>query len=357
MVSVAGLIGGIEFIDRIPVTKWGALPRNHGGIVVLDEIDEMAKQRKDITGQLTALRSSGVAEITKIHNARTPCRVRLVWLTNPVDGRLIASYNGACRAIEGVIENRQDVARFTKCYAVASDSVDVKTITQGRQRLIRDGVRRHFNNLAILTWSLTPEQVRFSDDAQEWLRRETERLILKYNETIPLLERGRAYDKLAKLSVPIAVLSAAFIEDGETVRLQVELPHVQYAIRHLEGIYDGGEMGYGAFSEIETARSRIGNEKEVLKALQLVTTVDQDALVRYLLTSSTLKRSHLEEFIGDRMTAAGVWSVLLAQNCIQHVRAQDAAAKTRAFAELLERLLKEGAKGKPKRREVSLELR
>ncbi len=112
-VSTAGLIGGIEFIDRIPITKWGALPRNHCGFVVLDEIDEMQKKNKDIISQLTALRSSGMAEITKIHNAKTPTKVRLLWLTNPQEGRAIASYNGACRAIDGVINSRQDVARFT----------------------------------------------------------------------------------------------------------------------------------------------------------------------------------------------------------------------------------------------------
>ncbi len=338
-VSAAGLVGGIEFIDRIPVTKWGALPRNHGGFVVLDEIDALQTKNKDIISQLTALRSSGMAEITKIHNAKTPTKVRLLWLTNPQEGRAIATYNGACRAIEAVINSRQDVARFSKAYAVASESVDIATITQPRPRQQRDGVRRHFNNLAILVWSLQPDQVEFTEDAQFLLRQQTEVLTLKYSEAIPLLEKGRAFDKLAKLSVPIAALSGAFRTAGEKVSLVVDTPHVAYAVWHLQSVYDGKEMGYAAFSAMEKEKSFIPDEAAVLNALGQVVSVPRAALVRQLLSQSNLTRNLMEELIGERFAAHALWSILIANNCLTHARGLETAGKTAPFCELLERIM------------------
>jgi hypothetical protein len=343
-VSLAGLIGGIEFIDKVPITKWGALPRNHRGFVVLDEIDEMQRKNRDITSQLTALRSSGRAEITKIHNAKTPACVRMLWITNPEDGRTIGSYNGACRAIEGVIRSRQDIARFTKAIAVASESASVETITQLKERNERPGVRRHFNNLAILVWSLQREQVQFTEDAQRLLQRETLRLTSKYHESVPLMEKGRAFDKLAKLSVPIAALCGNFREADGQMTLYVGIGHVQYAIRHLEHCYDHGAMGYDQFSQVEYARQTIPNEKAVAKALRDCMTVPAVTILRHFLVHNRLTRGHLEELLGDRIAATQLWSVLLANNCLQHTGSSDTATKTKAFASLVEKLLSQESK-------------
>lgn len=339
--SAAGLVGGIEFIDRIPVTKWGALPRNHGGFVVLDEIDALQTKNKDIISQLTALRSSGMAEITKIHNAKTPTKVRLLWLTNPQEGRAIASYNGACRAIEAVINSRQDVARFTKVYAVPSDSVDVETIIQPRVRMQREGVRRHFNNLAILTWSLAAGQVEFTPDAQVLLRKKTQALTERYSEAIPLLEKGRAFDKLAKLSIPIACLSGSFQTSGEKPILVIDTPHVDYAIQHLEETYDSPEMGFASFSAMEKERSVITDRAGVVQAFNQITTVSRHALLRYILTQTNMTRNLLDEIIGDRYASSTLWATLIANNCLAHSRGLDVASKTAAFATWIEELIAE----------------
>jgi len=345
-VSLAGLIGGIEFIDKVPITKWGALPRNHRGFVVLDEIDEMQRKNRDITSQLTALRSSGRAEITKIHNAKTPAMVRMVWITNPEDGRTIASYNGACRAIEGVIRSRQDIARFTKSIAVASESTSVEVITQLRERNERPGVRRHFNNLAILVWSLQRDQVSFTEGAQKLLQKETIRLTAKYHESIPLMEKGRAFDKLAKLSVPIAALCGNFREvDGKMV-LHVGIGHVQYAIAHLERCYDDLAMGYDQYSQVEYARQTIPNENAVIAAIAACQTVPRDVICRHFITHNRLTRTHLDELLGDRLAAQMLWSCLLSNNCLVHGSSSDSATKTKAFATLIERLLYREAREK-----------
>ena len=338
-VSAAGLIGGVETLDKTHISKWGAIPRNHRGVIVIDEIDEMQRKNRDVIGQLTALRSSGIAEINKIVHDRTPAQVRMIWITNPEEGRTVRSFNGACRAIMGVIKSRQDIARFTKIYAVAGEEISVETITQNRPLKQLPGVRKHFNNLAILVWSLKPEQIQFSAESVELLRRETRRLTDKYHESLPLLEKGRAFDKLAKLSVPIAALSGSFKEEDNTLSLAVDTSHVQYAIWHLEKTYDATDMNYLAYSIIERERERIPDERSVIGAMQAVSaTVGMGALCRYLL-NPTLSLRQLSEFSDNKVASEALWSKLLSNNCITFVRSMDTAQKTGGFVDLLNRLL------------------
>lgn len=338
-VSLAGLIGGIEFIDKIPVVKWGVLPRNHRGLVALDEVDEMQKRNKDITSQLTALRSSGMAEITKIHSARTPAQVRMIWITNPFDGREIGTYDGGCRAIAGVIPNRQDVARFTKFLAISRDSVSIDTITQDRPRVQKPMIRQHFNNLAILAWSLLPEQIVFTDDAFALLDRHTKRLVEKYDEGIPLVEKGRAFDKLAKLSVPVAVLCGAFTEEGERLRLTVDTHHVEFAVTHLEECYDDLVMGYDRFSKKEKGRASLADPGAVERAIKGAARGKLKELIGFLLQLQDLSRNQVEEFLGFKGDSDLLWSSLLSGNCLAPNADGRTASKTRPFVKLLEEMV------------------
>lgn len=340
-VSAAGIIGGVEYRDKVAVMKWGAFPRNDQGFVVLDEVDAMQKRHKDVTGQLTAMRSTGIAKVTKIESAETPARVRTVWITNPEDCKAIASYNGACRAIDGIISNRADVARFTKAYAVANEGVTVDTITQARPRNQHPIARAHWNTLAILTWSLKPNQVVFTVSAQNYLREQTKILTEKYHDSIPLLEKGRAMDKLAKLSIPIAVLCASFHDVDGVLTLVVDQVHCAYMIWHLQQTYDNGSMGYEGYSVMEYQRERIKDEERVIEFLEKAASCggDMEDILRFFTVYPNINRNLFRELIGNIMAADEVWSCLLQNNCLMVGRSLDQASKTRAFAELLERLM------------------
>jgi 5S rRNA maturation endonuclease (ribonuclease M5) len=339
-VSAAGIIGGIEYRDKVAVMKWGAFPRNDQGFVVLDEVDAMQKRHKDVTGQLTAMRSTGIAKVTKIESAETPARVRTVWITNPQECKAIASFNGACRAISGIIENRADVARFTKAYAVANENVTVDTITQARQRHQHPIARKHWNTLAILTWSLKPDQVLFTPAAQHYLREQTKILTEKYHDSIPLLEKGRAMDKLAKLSIPIAVLCGSFREVNGLLTLIVDQVHCAYCIGHLQQTYDDQAMGYDNYSIVEYQRERIKNEDDVIESLEkgAVCGGDMEDILRFFTVYPNVNRNVFRELVGNIMAADEIWSCLLRNNCLMIGRSLDQASKTKAFAQLLERL-------------------
>src|SRR6185437_4872477 len=214
-----------------------------------------------------------------------------------------------------IIPNQQDIARFTKVYAISRDTVEVETITQNRKTNQIPGVRKHFNRLAILAWSLQKEQIEFTEDAYALIEQETKMLVEKYHQSIPLIEKGRAFDKLAKLSIPIAVLCGSFQEVEGRLRLNVDTHHVGYAVQHLQETYDAPAMGYDRYSSKERVREYVAHPRVVSRALQEVQSVPTEALVQHLLSIQVLTRQNLEEVVGERLVAAALWSTLTVNHC------------------------------------------
>ncbi len=350
-VSLAGLIGGLEQIGEHRVPIWGAWPRNNNGLIALDEADELSKRPDgmDLFSLISSPRSSGVAEMTKIMQARTPALVRLVCVTNPSDGRNISNYSGAVQAIPGVIRGRPDIARFTKAYAVAMESVSTDQIAGMTVTLLPEEVCRYYNTLAILTWSLKPEQIRFSEDSESFLKRSAERLAQKYDPTIPLFDPGSGLDKLARLSIPIAVLCGNFHDEEEKLSLVVEEKHAAYAVNSLEFYYDQRTMGYADYSRMEREMNQIRNVDQVETLLRSYEAgvgdptsahrpgVSASTIAKFLLSQAHPTFQAFREFLGSPAAAQHAWSLLIQNNCLRLER--QVATKTPAFVRLLQSLL------------------
>ena len=343
--SVAGLVGGIEYIDKVPVPVWGIFPRNDAGLVALDEVDALtAREGTDIAGRLSAMRSSGRAEIQKIVQATATARVRSVWITNPRGGTKMSNFLAGAMAIEGVIPARQDIARFTKAYAINADSVPVEQITNVRPRIRDDQVRAYWNTLAILTWSLKPEWVYFKPTSVQYLRHESRRLTVKYHDAIPLIDKGSVLDKLAKLSIPIAILCGSFEMDEDKLTLHVMQEHCEYAVAHLERTYDSPEMGYYEFSKLESYRECITNEEEVREGFLYATTMPRDtarSLLETLLVCDSISARQWDDLVGLPATSRSLWSILIRNHCLRLIKNNIGAEKTPAFVRLLKIMLRE----------------
>lgn len=352
-VSAAGLIGGLEQIDDVRVPIWGAWPRNHNGFILLDEVDELSKHRMrlDLISLLSSVRSAGVAEITKILQARAPALVRSVWITNPADGKNISTFSGAVRAIPGVVLGRPDIARFTKAYAVAMESVTTDQIAGMTVEPLPSEVCRYYNTLAILTWSLQPDQITFSPDAERSLKREAKRLAEKYDAGIPLIDPGSCLDKIARLSIPVAILSGNFQEAGDRLQLMVDEQHAYYAVNSLEYYYDQDTMGYLRYSQLEKDMNRLKDVEQVealLSSYQVNgsnndptsahrTGVTPAAIAKFFLSQTNPTAQSFKDFLGNPSAAQYAWSILLRTNCLRQ-EGQN-VTKTADFVHLLQRYL------------------
>lgn len=243
-ISYAGLVGGMSQTQQRWSINWGKIPLNDRRLIVLDEVSSLDV---DTISNLSALRSSGIAEIIKIQTERTNARTRLIWVSNPRSGRKLDTYNYGVLAIKELIGKVEDIARFDFAISLSADDVSMKEINAMQHEKVEHKYTTELcNNLILWAWSRKPNQIRFTKEAEQLILRKAMSLGEKYSSAIPLVEGAEERIKLAKLSAAIAARTFS-TEDGET--LIVKSDHVSFAHGYLEYAFSKSSMGYNIFSE------------------------------------------------------------------------------------------------------------
>lgn len=242
-ISYAGLVGGMSQAQQRWSISWGKIPLNDRRLVVIDEVSSLDV---DTISNLSALRSSGVAEIIKIQTERTNARTRLIWVSNPRSGRKLDTYNYGVLAIKELIGKVEDVARFDFAIAVAHDEVPIEIINAYHDEKVPHIYHKDIcNQLILWAWSRREDQVHFTRAAEELILKHAMELGRRYSPSVPLVEAAEQRIKLARLSVAIAARTFS-TEDGEV--LLVKPCHVQFVTDYLNKIYSTDAMGYSTFS-------------------------------------------------------------------------------------------------------------
>ena len=234
--SVAGLLGGADKITNGGFKiKWGAIPRNHKGLMILDEMSGAAP---DVWSKLTDLRSSGEATITKIGGTmKAPARTRLLWIGNPkvINNRSksLLEYPSGVEAVLDLIGADEDVARFDSVVLVVDKGVYYRSdeFSAGAhpypQELYVDLIR--------WVWSRKPEQVVFNDYVEDYIWRRSGVLNEAYATDVKLLG-AESSKKLARFAVACAACCFSCDETGE--KIVVNREHVDWAEYYLNRCYD-----------------------------------------------------------------------------------------------------------------------
>ena len=119
--SIAGLIGGLQkMFDKQWDVTWGKLPQNNRRLVIIDEASGMDEK---FFGQLSSIRSSGVATIDKIASQRTEAKTRILWLSNPRGGLTVGQYSSGISVIQTLCKSPEDIARWDMAIIVAKDDI------------------------------------------------------------------------------------------------------------------------------------------------------------------------------------------------------------------------------------------
>lgn len=77
--STAGIIGGLEKVDDRWMLVWGRVPQMDKKLLIIDEFSGISEE--DVA-KLSDIRSTGIAEITKIRTERASARTRLIMMSN-----------------------------------------------------------------------------------------------------------------------------------------------------------------------------------------------------------------------------------------------------------------------------------
>lgn len=228
--SFAGLVGGVSSNGKErSVVMWGAIPRNHGKIVILEELSGMDKT---IISQMTDVRSRGIATINKVVSREAPARTRLLAISNPraeygSSTSVRENFDGVT-ILEKLIGNAEDVARFDVISLIRAGEI---TTTYHFEKDM-DWLNRYqpyFQSLVCFAWQRTAEQIKFDENT---LNDVCTPYIEKYDHTMQLFGRDTK-KKVLRIATSFAIMCHSI--EGDDIIVQRE--HMDYAAQYLEKLY------------------------------------------------------------------------------------------------------------------------
>lgn len=302
--SLAGIIGGLQQYGASKewAITWGAVPLNDRRLVVLDEAGGL---HPDDIAQMSSVRSSGVAELTKIQQERTYARTRMIWLANPRNARM-SDFTYGVQAIRPLIGTTEDIARFDLAMSVAAGEVPSTEINRHHEKGRTEYPSEACAMLVRWVWSRKPEQVIWSSAAERAVYKAASDLGGRYVEDPPLIQVANVREKVARIAVAIA--ARTFSTDETYEHIIVNREHVKDAVAFLDLIY--GMRGFG-YRERSTEAIADRQEAEKRSTEVKVMLYNKPWLAKFLRSNGKFRRQDLEE-IGniDREEANAIISEL-----------------------------------------------
>lgn len=274
--TLAGLVGGAQQVGNSWMVMWGTIPLNDRRLVVLDELSGI--KDKDIIEQMSSVRSSGKAQITKIVSQETSARTRLIWISNPPDGRAIEEMpSGATEAIQDLVKNPEDIARFDLAMSAARGDVDSTLINAREHPYIPHVYTTELcSSLVAWAWSRKLDQVIWQSGTEDFLLERAELVGHRYIPDPPLVQAENIRVKLARIAVAIAARLFSCDDTGE--KIVVSKAHVEAAEQIIDKLYGMTSFGYRNRSR-KVLKDRELAEANRRKARRWLTTHQYDAYV------------------------------------------------------------------------------
>jgi len=342
--SVAGLLGGLKQSGSRWMVEWGFIPKHDRRLVILEEIKGTSTE---VIGKLTDMRSSGVAELSKIEKMRTHARTRAVWISNPrAEGRSLASYGYGIEAARELMGSLEDLRRFDLVLLLAASEVDAAEIN--RLHAARNG--HHCVHapdlcraLVLWAWTRAPEQCCFDKPVAKLCLSEATRLSDLFSDSIPVVDRGSARFKIARLAASLACRTFSASEDRKSI--VVRECHVEYASKLLERIYSKPAAAYLEYTKAQRASEELIDPDSITRTISLLP-------FPYEFAEAVLKvdRVDMQDLIdwcgAERMEAARIMSLLVRKQAV--TRDGGGYRKTPAFVKFLRDVIEtKGFEGRP----------
>jgi hypothetical protein len=282
--SVAGLLGGLQQFNKRWFVTWGVIPSHDKRLVILEELKGA---ETEVIAKLTDMRSSGFAELAKIEKRKTRARTRLLALSNPRSNRPLDTYNYGTDAIVELIGAMEDIRRFDLFQIVERKQVDIRKLQAYRPDIPHRFTSELCNKLVL--WSWTIRDIEWENE-REILKKAIE-LSEEFTDAVPILDRGSARFKLARLSAALAARLFYTKNDGKT--LYVPTAVVNYIVDYLRNSYSADAFGYDTYSKSVAAAETLKDRDILIRTLQA--TPHPKELVGMLLSSNQIDAKLLSD--------------------------------------------------------------
>lgn len=310
--TYVGLVGGaIKMGSGQLMLRWGRIPLSDKQLVVLEELSGLSVTE---IANMSDVRSGGIARLDKGGiNSETNARTRLLCLSNVrAERKNLSNYLFGVYAIRELIGHGEDIARFDLITTLTDREVSTEIINANQKNFALNAKDNcpapdQFQKLIHFIWSLTPDQIYFTDEAYEACLAGTKKLSLEYHPSIPIFKGGSGRYKLGRIAAAIACFQ--FSWNGKQV--EVKSSHVVAAERLLRLTYNKPSFGYSEYSKQMFSREEI-KEPKVLR-LAFRNTISTSRLSKVLKTLIHSTRFTREEFVaicgipsiyGDRLISA-----------------------------------------------------
>lgn len=299
--TYVGLVGGaIKMGSGQLMLRWGRIPLSDRQLVVIEELSGLSVEE---ISNMSEVRSAGIARLDKGGiNSETNSRTRLLCLSNVRHvKRTLQSYLYGCHAVQELVGHSEDIARFDFIITLVDSDVSVDVINSRDFATIANQTRsairaERFQTLINFIWSLTPDQIHFSEAAYEACLEETKALSALYHPSIPLFKGGSGRYKLGRIAASIACLLFSWHKN----KIHVAPAHVRAASRILKSLYEKSSMRYGEYS-------RQMFDRETVKDVKVLRRGFLEKINRRALPKVVATLIHTTRFTGDELCAiAGI---------------------------------------------------
>jgi hypothetical protein len=306
--SLAGLVGGAQQMGgKNWMVTWGLIPLNDRRLIILDEMSGLFTNRdsKGIIEAMSSVRSEGKAQVNKIAQGETSARTRLIWLSNPLSSTSLGEASGgSLPALNELVRNPEDIARFDFMMAATGKDVPSSVINSTKHRKVRHRYTSKASAALVMwAWSRRADQVKFLKGVEEYIYAAAEDLGSRYVSDPPLIQIANVRIKVARLAVALAARTFSSDAQGECV--VVKRSHVKSAVQFLDAIYGEQAMGYKAHSE-KVMDNRKRAEKAKVEARKYLRA--NPSLIETLLAvgATDFRKRDFEEFGGVDRDDVGV---------------------------------------------------
>jgi len=260
--SIAGIIGGSQKTKNGYQTRAGVIPRNHKGGIIFEEL---VKASTDLLREITEIRSSGWATITRVSGTiNLPASVRMLSLTNTrAQGaipRPITSYPNGIEILLDIVGTPEDVARYDLIGILPGKGAhEINPFFTPDTPFPKEAYRNRIHWI----WSRSPEQIIITPEIYTYVVQVSNILNESYNSYIKLFGT-ETYLKLIRIAIALAGYTVSTDDTFENIIVKKE--HIDYAKNLMIELYDNDIFRFKEFVNAERKFSEV--DEEGIKELQ-----------------------------------------------------------------------------------------
>ena len=264
-VTRTGLVGGITFFKQKASIKWGQIPQNDGGIVIIDELSQMCEKE---LSDMNFLRSEGVATLAKIEHGTTSAKVNKIFLSNERAWKNEEKRNHSygIQMIRDLCFTDMALARFDLATVVKKD--DVKDFAAQYDKISTEFTEFQCQTLIKWAYSRTYRDIVFEEGFENLVKEKQEFLLTKFHDSTQLINQEMRA-KLTRLATSLAAMLFSTPKD-ELTKIFVKKEHVEYIVDFMMKLYSHKNMGMDLYSELKWKSEKLGNMEFMANILKYV---------------------------------------------------------------------------------------